>query len=156
MTVGDDSAQVVADILERAQARGRSAHIPYAGLVTPAEAWRLQQAGAAAIVDVRTRPEWEYVGRVPDSQLIEWRRYGDASPNPSFLEELAAKFPRDATLLFLCRSAVRSHHAAALASNAGFRSAFNILEGFEGDNDDHRQRGHLAGWRKAGLPWIQD
>ena len=63
---------------------------------------------------------------------------------------------RDTTLLFLCRSAVRSHHAAASAATAGFSHAFNVLEGFEGDGDDRRQRGHLGGWRKAGLPWIQD
>jgi rhodanese-related sulfurtransferase len=156
VTAREGSAQVVADILERAAERGHGARIPYAGLVTPEEAWRLQEAGAGAIVDVRTRPEWEYVGRVPASTLIEWRRYGDASPNPSFLDELAAKFAPETTLLFICRSAVRSHHAAALAAKAGFRRAFNVLEGFEGDSDARRQRGHLGGWRKAGLPWIQD
>jgi rhodanese-related sulfurtransferase len=156
VTAREDSAQVVSEILERAAERGRGARIPYAGLVTPEEAWRLQEAGAAAIVDVRTRPEWEYVGRVPASTLIEWRRYGDAAPNPSFLDELAAKFAPETTLLFICRSAVRSHHAAALAARSGFPRAFNVLEGFEGDSDASRQRGHLGGWRKAGLPWIQD
>src|SRR4029078_9170541 len=51
----EDPAELVADILERAAARGRAEGVPYAGLVTPAEAWTLQQARAAAIVDVRPR-----------------------------------------------------------------------------------------------------
>jgi hypothetical protein len=33
---------------------------------------------------------------------------------------------------------------------------FNVQEGFEGDLDDRLQRGHLNGWRRAGLPWVQD
>ena len=156
MSAREDPAELVADILDRAAARGRAEGVAYAGLVTPAEAWALQQARAAAIVDVRTRPEWEYVGRVRDSVLVEWRRYGESVPNGSFLAQLGGHFDREATLLFLCRSAVRSHHAAACAAAAGYRHAFNVLEGFEGDSDEHRQRGHVGGWRSAGLPWIQD
>jgi rhodanese-related sulfurtransferase len=152
----ENPAEVVADILDKAAERGRAERIPYAGLVTPSEAWALQQAGAAVIVDVRTRPEWEYVGRVREATLVEWRRYGETSPNPQFLAQLGGHFDRDATLLFICRSAVRSHHAAVTAAAAGFRRAFNVLEGFEGDSDERRQRGHVGGWRKAGLPWIQD
>ncbi len=156
MSVREDPAEAVAEILDRAAARGRVDGIPYAGLVTPAEAWVLREAGAAAIVDVRTRPEWEFVGRVPDSTLVEWRRYGDPTPNPDFLAALAARYERGTTLLFLCRSAVRSHHAATAAAAAGYGHAFNVLEGFEGDFDHRRQRGHAGGWRSAGLPWIQD
>jgi len=156
MSGRDNPTQVAAGILERAAARGRAEKVPYAGLVTPVEAWALREANAATIVDVRTRPEWEYVGRVPDSTLIEWRRYGEPERNPIFLPDLASRYGRDTTLLFICRSGVRSHHAAALAAAAGFTKAFNVLEGFEGDCDPRRQRGHLGGWRKAGLPWIQD
>jgi rhodanese-related sulfurtransferase len=152
----EDPAEAIAGILDEAAERGRLYRVPYAGLVLPTEAWQLAQAGAGSIVDVRTRPEWEFVGRVPESTLIEWRRYGDAAPNAQFLQELGARFDRDDTLLFLCRSAVRSHHAAAVAARAGFKHAFNVLEGFEGDTDDQGQRGRLGGWRKAGLPWIQD
>jgi rhodanese-related sulfurtransferase len=152
----EEPAEVVAEILDRAAGRGRERALAYAGLVTPHEAWVLHAAGAARLVDVRTRPEWEFVGRVPDSTLVEWRRYGAPTPNAGFLAELAALFGRDETILFLCRSAVRSHHAAALAASAGFGRAFNVLEGFEGDPDERRQRGHRGGWRKAGLPWIQD
>jgi rhodanese-related sulfurtransferase len=151
----EEPAEIVAGILDRAAARGRQARVPYAGLVTPEEAWRLHVAQAATIVDVRTRPEWEFVGRVPDTTLVEWRRYGEGTPNPRFVSELAARFEWDRPILFLCRSAVRSHHAASVAAQAGFRLAFNVLEGFEGEPDERRQRGHVGGWRKAGLPWVQ-
>jgi rhodanese-related sulfurtransferase len=57
--------------------------------------------------------------------------------------------------MFLCRSGVRSHHAAAAATQAGWKSAYNVLEGFEGDKDADGHRGNLGGWRKAGLPWLQ-
>jgi len=76
VSVPSQAPETIADILARATERGRAKGIAYAGLVTPQEAWQLQSSGAAAIVDVRTRPEWEYVGHVPDSTLIEWRRYG--------------------------------------------------------------------------------
>jgi len=58
-------------------------------------------------------------------------------------------------LLFLCRSGARSHAAAEAAHDAGHEGAYNVLEGFEGDLDEHKQRGARGGWRKAGLPWIQ-
>lgn len=142
-------------ILRRAAERAGALKLGYAGAVTPEEAWRLQASGAARIVDVRTRPEWEFVGHIPQVPLVEWRRYGEQQPNPRFMEELAAVVERDEPVLFLCRSGVRSHHAADLAARSGYRAAFNILEGFEGDLDAQDRRGTLGGWRRAGLPWAQ-
>ena len=142
-------------IFERAAQRAKALGLDYAGAVTPQEAWALRQARAADIVDVRTRAEHEYVGRIPATTLVEWRRLGDAQPNPRFVDELAAQFARERPLLFLCRSAVRSHHAATLATQNGFAHAYNILEGFEGDLDNEGHRGTLGGWRRAGLPWEQ-
>ncbi len=151
----DQGAGTTAAILERAAARARQKGVPYAGLVTPGEAHALMQAGIATIVDVRTRFESEYVGRIPGTPLIEWKALGAAVPDPRFIEQLDALPDKRENLLFLCRSGVRSHAAAAAATAAGHRHAFNILEGFEGDLDDERHRGETGGWRKAGLPWIQ-
>jgi rhodanese-related sulfurtransferase len=142
-------------ILDRAAQRGRSLGVDYAGAVTPIEAHRLHAAGLETLVDVRTLPEWEYVGRVHGSLLIEWRRFREPAPNPGFLIELAQAVERDTPILFLCRSGVRSHHAANAAAQAGFTRAYNVLEGFEGDLDGASQRGKLGGWRAAGLPWEQ-
>ena len=143
------------EIFERAGERARELELPYAGAVTPLEAHRLQSTGAAQIVDVRTREEWVHVGRVPDSILIEWRRAGETRPDPEFLARLGERFARDAPILFLCRSAVRSHHAAQAARAAGFARTYNILEGFEGPHDREGRHGPPAGWRAAGLPWEQ-
>jgi rhodanese-related sulfurtransferase len=63
--------------------------------------------------------------------------------------------PRDQQVLFLCRSGVRSVAAAQAATQAGYRSAWNILQGFEGPIDGQKQRGRIGGWRSAGLPWQQ-
>ena len=142
-------------ILKRAKERGAAQGLGYAGAVTPKEAWRLHAAGAAVIVDVRSAPERELVGRVPDALAVEWRAYGAKETNPRFLDELEAAVGRGAAVLFLCRSGVRSHHAAELAARAGFERAFNILEGFEGDLGSDQKRGMLGGWRRAGLPWVQ-
>jgi rhodanese-related sulfurtransferase len=129
--------------------------LPYAGALTPFEAAQLQAAGAAILVDVRTFAEWEFVGRVPDSMLIEWRRLGEQKPNDTFLQQLRGNVDPDEAVLFLCRSGVRSHHAAQAAAQAGFERAYNVLEGFEGDLDGERHRGTTGGWRFHGLPWIQ-
>ncbi|HET7548769.1 MAG TPA: rhodanese-like domain-containing protein [Usitatibacter sp.] len=142
-------------ILARAAQRARDGSLAYAGAVTPREAWLLQRLGAATIVDVRTRPEWELVGHVPGAPLVEWRRYGEQQASADFIAQLDNLAARDEPLLFLCRSGVRSHHAAQAAAAAGFTHAYNILEGFEGDIDSERRRGALGGWRHAGLPWIQ-
>jgi rhodanese-related sulfurtransferase len=142
-------------ILERARQRARELGLPYAGAVTPEEAWALHRAGAAQLIDVRTAAEWEYVGRVPDTRLVEWRRFGEPQPNGQFLQQLAAVAKPDKPVMFLCRSAARSHNAAAVATQAGYKTALNILEGFEGEPDAEGHRNTKSGWRFRGLPWVQ-
>ena len=141
-------------IKQAAAERARKQGLPYAGALTPAEAHELMQAGAK-LVDVRTRPELQYVGRVPGSIAIEWQTYPGNRPNPEFLGELAAVTDKDEPLMFICRSGVRSHGAAEAALRAGWKETYNVLEGFEGDKDAQGQRGSVGGWRKAGLPWTQ-
>jgi hypothetical protein len=145
----------VADIIANARARGRAAGLTYAGAVTPPQAWELMVGGAAHLVDVRNRYEWEFVGRVPDTTMIEWKHYPSGELNPRFIDEIKSRFNADDNLLLLCRSGVRSDAAAKALTAAGFRNAFNILEGFEGDIDANGQRGQVGGWRKHGLPWKQ-
>lgn len=137
------------DIFERAAERAREMGLPYAGAITPAEAHALREAGAAAIVDVRTPGEWQHVGHVEGAPLIEWPRDGDEGKLTRFLAELRERYPPEQPLLFLCRSGVRSHYAAHLAARAGFAHTYNVLEGFEGAHDPR------SGWRGAGLPWKQ-
>jgi len=136
-------------ILERAAHRGHRMGLHYAGAVTPTEAHHLAEAGAANIVDVRTQAEWRDVGHVEGPPLIVWPRDGGAQEVTEFLKHLRETFDTSQPLLFLCRSGVRSHHAALAAAMVGFTKAYNVLEGFEG------HPGAGDGWRAAGLPWTR-
>ena len=142
-------------ILDVARTRFESSEGAYAGAVTPHEAWQLFQAGAAKLIDVRTAAEVRYVGRVPGALHVEWHGK-DADQVERFVDGLRAGANPDEPVLFLCRSAVRSHHAAHIARRAGYGHAFNVLEGFEGQRNHAQQRGCIDGWRRRGLPWIQD
>ncbi|OIQ88239.1 thiosulfate sulfurtransferase GlpE [mine drainage metagenome] len=145
----------LSEILGRAQLRASEKDLPYAGCLTPAEAQRvLEMAPSARLVDVRTRPELDLVGRVPGATHIEWAFYPDMKPNPDFLAQLNMQIDKESLVMFLCRTGGRSHNAAAVAAQAGFTESYNILEGFEGETDHvTNQRGNLSGWRAAGLPW---
>ncbi|HVL58792.1 MAG TPA: rhodanese-like domain-containing protein [Burkholderiaceae bacterium] len=126
----------------------------YAGALTPREAHAMIEAGAAVLVDVRTEPEWLFVGRVASGVHIEWRRYGETHPNPAFLDELRREVDPSMPVIFICRSGVRSHEAATAAAAAGYE-AYNLVGGFEGDLDHEGRRNRLNGWRSEGLPWVQ-
>lgn len=140
----------------KAAARERAArlNLPYAGALLPQEAHALMQAGAR-LVDVRTQAELYWVGRVPGALPVEWSSFPGARHNPLFLEQLAELVEHDEPVMFICRSGARSHDAAIVATRAGFRECYNVLEGFEGDKDAQHHRNSVGGWRVAGLPWIQ-
>jgi rhodanese-related sulfurtransferase len=142
------------EIKKAARERGQKMGLGYAGALLPAEAHKLMQAGAK-LVDVRTKPELQYVGKIPGSLAVEWQTYPGSRENPEFLAELAAAVPKDQPVMFICRSGARSHSAADAATRAGWREAYNVLEGFEGDKDAAQHRNSVGGWRKAGLPWVQ-
>jgi len=147
----------VEEVLAAAQERAAEHGLSYFGAVTPLEAYALLKADPKArLIDVRTRAEWDYVGHVPGSTLIEWNTYPTGTRNPAFLDELrAAAADRESPLLFFCRSGQRSDSAARVAAAAGYTMAFNVLDGFEGPKDSEGHRGTLGGWRNAGLPWKQ-
>ncbi len=148
-----------ADILATAHARAQTNQLPYAGAVTPQEAYALLQSDAKVkLVDVRTNAERDWIGRVnvaPEQQVaVQWNLYPGSTPNPDFLSQLAQVADKDTVLLFLCRGAVRSRHAAKLATENGYANSFDVLEGFEGEKDADGHRKNVNGWCKAGLPWI--
>lgn len=149
-----DTMGRLTDLLKLAQERGRELGLPYAGALTPQEAYEIWQlAPGAKLVDVRTRAEWDWVGRIPGAIEIEWLSYPDNKANTHFLPQLKQQVDDEALLMFLCRSGQRSHQAAALASQGANSTCYNVLEGFEGDKDANGQRGKVGGWRRAGLPW---
>jgi rhodanese-related sulfurtransferase len=139
----------------------------YAGDVSARDAWEgLTGDRGAQLVDCRTEAEWTFVG-IPDLTqlsrqplLCEWQRYPGGTANKNFTAEIAAAleaagYVKGAPLYFLCRSGARSRAAAIAMTAAGYGPCFNIREGFEGGLDDERRRGRSAGWKVAGLPWVQ-
>lgn len=155
LPVRDDHREDAARILDVARTRLEATEGAYGGAVTPPEAWQLYKQGRARLVDVRTAPEVRYVGCVPGALHVEWHG-SDSRHVERFLQDLKAVVRADETVLLLCRSGVRSHHAARVAHDAGYQSVFNVLEGFEGQRNRAQQRGFVDGWRSHGLPWIQD
>lgn len=148
--------RVIHPVLVTAREEAAAAQLPYAGGVSPRDAWALVRAGDAVLVDVRTAEERKFVGHVPDSIHVAWATGTSMTRNPRFVRELEAKTGKDAIVLLLCRSGNRSAVAAEAATKAGFPNAFNVREGFEGELDAQHQRGTQNGWRHLGLPWIQD
>ncbi len=142
-----------------------SSSLGYAGDLSPQETWeRLSREAAAQLIDVRTVPEWNFVG-VPDlaplqrqALLCEWQHFPSAA-NGAFVQDVVDALKKTgyrpgAPLFFLCRSGARSRAAAIALTEAGYGPCFNIKDGFEGALDTKRHRGAL-GWKAEGLPWIQ-
>ena len=139
----------------------------YAGDLDAEEAWALLKSDPnAQLVDVRTMPEWTFVGGPDLSSLerpvhgIEWQVFPSMAPNPDFVTQTRAALGdaganKDSPILFLCRSGARSRAAAIALTRAGYSRAYNVAGGFEGDMDENRHRGNRNGWKAAGLPWRQ-
>ena len=74
-------------ILVLARNRATKDRLPYAGAVTPREAFRLTELGAARIIDVRTPAENYFVGRINGSVLVPWQLEMPGDQDVSFLEK---------------------------------------------------------------------
>jgi rhodanese-related sulfurtransferase len=131
----------------------------YKGDLKPAEAYqRLQASPNAWLIDVRTVPEWQFVGLPQFERLVRvsWQEYPAMQVNDDFVSQVeAAGVAKDAEVFCLCRSGARSAAAATALTEAGFANCYNVAEGFEGDKDEQGRRGSLGGWKAAGLPWVQ-
>ena len=139
----------------------------YAGDLLAAEAYRLLASQQdATLIDVRTQPEWVYVG-APDLRslgknvlFLEWQSFPSMAVDPQFTERLGAMLgdagvPGGAPLVFLCRSGARSRQAAIAMTATGRGPCFNVVDGFEGPLDPAGHRSVLGGWKAGGLPWAQ-
>lgn len=135
--------------------------------VSVLDTWkRLEADPKAVLVDVRTRAEWAFVG-VPDLSgigrdvmLLEWQTFPDSRIAADFVERLSAVLAakgveKTAEVFFICRSGARSRMAAEAMTAAGYRNCRNVKEGFEGPLDAAQHRNQLAGWKFAGLDWVQ-
>jgi len=138
--------------------------------VTAAEAYERWQLWPAKvrILDVRTPEEYLFIGHpemawnIPVAlQSWEWDAVKGHFPMrllPDFVDRVKEPFTPDLTLLVMCRSGGRSALAVNLLAQAGFKEAFNVTDGMEGDavadpgSPNHGRR-LVNGWKNAGLPW---
>jgi rhodanese-related sulfurtransferase len=142
------------EILELAQKRAAEKDLPYTGALTPKEAFTLLHADPHfVLVDVRSQAELDLVGRIPSTLNIEWAFYPGMVPNQDFSEQLQAQVDKNLTVIFMCRTGGRSHNAAVVADKLGYDNVYNMLEGFEGETNQLKQRTLINGWKYAGLPW---
>jgi rhodanese-related sulfurtransferase len=131
----------------------------YRGDIEPPEAFdRLKKNASAVLIDVRTQPEWTFVGvpQVERLMRVSWQVYPQMDVNANFVKDVEAMgLSKDTEILCLCRSGARSASAATALSNAGFTNCWNIAQGFEGDKNAEGRRGASNGWKAASLPWTQ-
>lgn len=105
-------------------------------------------------LDVRTVEEFE-AGRPPNAVNIPLAQInpisGRMEPNPSFLNVVETKFPRDAQLIVGCKSGGRSARAVDLLRAAGYTHVINMVGGFSGV-PGHGQEMVEPGWSTLGYP----
>ena len=138
--------------------------------VTAKEAYQMWLADKTKIkiLDVRTPEEYIFVGHAPMAhnipfQLINYqmavRNQGPLmQANPNFISEVSQKFKTSDTIVVICRSGNRSAAAVNARASAGFKTAYSVIDGFEGDRvkDPSSSNNGLRlknGWKNSDLPW---
>jgi rhodanese-related sulfurtransferase len=121
--------------------------------IQPSEASeRLSLSQGWQYLDVRSIPEFD-AGHPPGGFNIPLlhAQGGQKVPNPDFVQEVEANFPKEARLIVGCLSGGRSAQAAALLEASGYTSVVDMQGGFGGACDPMGRR-TVPGWSEAGLP----
>ena len=120
------------------------------------------------ILDVRTPEEYVFVGHAPMARNIPFQlfNYNMAvrnkgplmKPNSNFIAEVGQKYEPSDTILVICRSGSRSAAAVNAMAAAGFKTAYSITDGFEGDrikdpSSPFYGKRFKNGWRNSDIPW---
>ena len=109
----------------------------------------------AVFIDCRSETEYWFVGHPIGTIHIAWSEAPDWEVNPHFVARVRAAADVTQPVVLICRSGSRSADAGRALEQAGYTRVYNVLEGFEGDRDEHHHRGTRGGWRHRGLPWEQ-
>ena len=100
------------------------------------------------LLDVRTKDEWETVGK-PDTKDLGIKSFFiTISQDQSFLDNVKQNINKDSQILVMCAAGGRSIIAANLLANEGYKT-LNVSDGFSGNGED-------PGWKNLGLPSIID
>jgi rhodanese-related sulfurtransferase len=139
--------------------------------LTPKEAHDMKTANPAKVlfVDVRTPEELYFVGYAVDvdkniplayvdySRLNKKGKKFASAKNKNLIAQLDAAMKakgltKEDPAIFICRSGDRSATAATMANKAGYKKAYTITTGTEGDKSAEKKR-TVNGWKNDGLPW---
>lgn len=122
----------------------------------------LKKEANSHLVDVRTLPEWAFIGLPDLSEIkkevikISWKAFPQMNINNNFQEQIEKEIlDKNSKLFFICKVGGRSFDAANFCSELGYQNCYNITSGFEGDLDENSHRGNINGWKAAKLPWVQ-
>lgn len=123
------------------------------------------------LLDVRIPAEYVFVGHAPMAVNVPYEFWRSdvfpennepvMEPNPDFIDRVKKIIPPDKTVLVICRSGRRSAGACDALAKAGYKKAYNIVDGFEGDAIKDRRSASFAkrtknGWRNSNLPWTYE
>ena len=122
----------------------------------------LSKISNSFLIDVRTKPEWEFIG-IPDLSSLNkntifssWHIYPEMKINLFFENKLfESNIKKNDKIFLICRSGTRSYHAAEFLTSRGYNHCFNIADGFEGKKNTLNQRSAINGWKYHNLPWKQ-
>jgi hydroxyacylglutathione hydrolase len=94
-------------------------HLETVPQVTPAELTARLKAGAASVIDVRAKDEWD-AGHIRQARHIPLGR----------LAERLGEVPLDGAIVVHCQSGARSAIAASLLKSSGRLDVANVAGGF--------------------------
>ena len=140
--------------------------------VTAKEAYEKWQAApnSVKVIDVRVPEEYAFVGHpemswnIPVAFVTYHRKGGKfeyaVKVNPHFVADVKKVAQPTDTLLVTCRSGGRSAIAVNMLAAAGFKNAYNIVDGVEGDKVTDRESVFFGkrmknGWKNS-APWVYD
>ena len=102
-----------------------------------AELARLAASGAA-VIDIRTEPEWKGTGVLAGSKLLTFFDERGQVDAPGWLAKLKAITKPGQNVILICRSGNRSRTAAQfLTQQSGYKTVYNVTFG-------------MVGWAKEG------
>lgn len=97
-----------------------------------AEAARLMAAGVP-MIDIRTAPEWEETGIVPNSRLLTYFDESGKADTAAWLDKAKAIGGPGDPVILICRSGNRTRSASRfLSEQAGYAKVYNLTGGIKG------------------------
>ena len=140
--------------------------------LTPKEAYDMIKANPAKVlfVDVRTPEELYFVGHADGIDKNIPFKYVDythtnkkgkgfaSAKNKNLVAEFDKALQekgltKEDPVIVICRSGDRSAMAATELYKNGYKKAYTIITGTEGDKDKKTHKRTVNGWKNDGLPW---